>query len=173
MLTNIFSNLFRFFILLLVQILVLNRIEIPFLFTPLIYPLFLIRLPIDMPRWLLLCVAFGAGLCVDMFSDSMGINAAACVATVYFREGIFFLFRPPAGYEPMHKPTIGVMGARWFISVTVLLLFIHHVVFYLLQIFSFGLFFHLFIKLIFTTLLSILLIVLTEFLFFKKKPRTV
>ena len=171
MLTKIFSNLFRFIVLLLVQILILNRIEVPLFFTPIIYPLFLIRLPFEIPRWLLLVIAFSAGAIVDSFFDSGGINAAACVAAAYSRQWIYFIFRPAGGYEPTHKPTISSMGARWFVSVTILILFIHHFIFYILQIFSFRLFFHLFFKIFITTLFSILLVLLSEFLFNKKKVR--
>jgi len=171
MLSNLFTILFRFALLLLIQVLILNRVEVPYLFSPFIMPLFIIRLPIETPRWLLLLLAFGAGIVLDAFSDSMGIQAASLVACAFTRQYIFYLFRPGGGYEPSHRPVMSVMGTRWFVSVTIAMVLLHHLLFYLIQIFSAGLFLHLFIKIMGTACLSVLLILLSEFLFYRPRSR--
>src|SRR5580658_7192394 len=116
MTTNILVQLFRFIILVGIQVLVLNNLELNGVFNPYIYPLFILLLPINTPKWLLLLLGFGTGLVIDMFSNTMGMHAAATTLLAYMRPYILNVLQPSGGYEPEDKPTLSNMGFRWFIT---------------------------------------------------------
>ncbi|MDQ3072438.1 MAG: hypothetical protein M3Q97_04125, partial [Bacteroidota bacterium] len=69
---------FIFLIIATVQVFILDNIQIPGLSHPDIYFYFIAFLPIMPGRWLMM-IAFGVGLCIDLFEQTPGINAAACV----------------------------------------------------------------------------------------------
>src|SRR5210317_1030582 len=78
-------NIVRFIALVLIQALVLNHINFLSYINPYVYILFIILFPIKNNRLLFIFIAFLLGLTVDLFSDSGGIHAAACVTIAYIR----------------------------------------------------------------------------------------
>ncbi|WP_152287105.1 rod shape-determining protein MreD [Flavicella marina] len=74
---------FRFVLLLLIQTLILNRIHLFGFLNPNAYLLFIFLYPVETKRANFLIVSFLFGLCIDLFSNTGGINAAATVATAY------------------------------------------------------------------------------------------
>lgn len=76
---------FRFLFLLLVQTLILNNIYLFGYINPNLYLLFVFLYPLQKERANFLFVAFLFGLCIDIFSNSGGINTAATVAIAYLR----------------------------------------------------------------------------------------
>ena len=69
----------------LLQILVLNNIQYIGLCTPYIYIIFLMCLPVNLPRWADILIGFAVGLLMDIFCNTLGIHAFACTALCYFR----------------------------------------------------------------------------------------
>ena len=98
MIIDFFYQLIRFVVLVLIQVLILNNLLLPGVFNPYIYPLFLLLLPIRMPIWLLLLVGFVAGLTIDLFSNTMGMHAAASVLLCFMRPQVLKLIEPSGGY---------------------------------------------------------------------------
>ena len=78
-------NIARFIILILLQVLVLNNINFLGYINPYIYILFIILYPIKNNRLLFIFLSFLLGLTVDLFLDSGGVHAAACVTIAYIR----------------------------------------------------------------------------------------
>ena len=99
MIIEILKIIFRFIILIAVQVLVLNHVEISGYINPFLYVLFILMLPIRIPRLFLLVIAFATGLCVDLFSNTAGMHAAACVLMAYFRPGWLKIIAPRDGYD--------------------------------------------------------------------------
>ena len=60
-------NIGRFIVLVLFQVLVLNNIQFSGYVNPFMYVLFILLLPFETPRWLLLLSGFLLGLSVDIF----------------------------------------------------------------------------------------------------------
>ena len=79
------SNILRFLICVLLQVLVVNNLSISGVCTPFVYILFLIALPARTPRWAELLIGLFTGLVIDIFCDSFGVNMAACVLVAYLR----------------------------------------------------------------------------------------
>ena len=82
------ANIARFIILVLFQVLVLNNINFLGYINPYIYILFIILFPIINNRLLFIFLGFFVGLSVDLFLDSGGVHAAACVTIAYIRPVI-------------------------------------------------------------------------------------
>ncbi|GDX52623.1 rod shape-determining protein MreD [Bacteroidota bacterium] len=171
MIIDFFYQLIRFVVLVLIQVLILNNLLLPGVFNPYIYPLFLLLLPIRMPIWLLLLVGFVAGLTIDLFSNTMGMHAAASVLLCFMRPQVLKLIEPSGGYEQTDKPSLSHMGFRWFATYASILVVIHHLFFFFIETLEFGQFGFMLLKILLSTSLSLLIIFLTEFFFIRRKSR--
>ena len=76
---TVLQNIFSFILLVLVQVLVLNNIQFLGYIDPYLYILFILVLPVQMPRWFLLILAFALGITIDIFSNTLGMQAFATV----------------------------------------------------------------------------------------------
>ncbi|MGN7819917.1 rod shape-determining protein MreD [Chitinophaga varians] len=163
-------NIIRFAFLLLIQVFVLNKILIHQLVSPYLYMLFILALPFNLPRPVVMLLGFLMGISLDMFSNTMGIHAAACVFIAYLRPFIINVLSPQGGFETTQKtPSMTSMGVSQFLIYAAVLVFLHHVVFFILEVFGFGNPLYLMLKILLSTAASLILIVLYELLFFTKK----
>jgi hypothetical protein len=87
--STLLVNIFRFILLLAVQIVIFNNMNFLGFIMPLPYLLFIILYPVNGNRSGLLITSFLLGLTMDVFSNSGGVHAAACVTLAYFRPYIF------------------------------------------------------------------------------------
>lgn len=166
------ENIFRFVILILIQVFLFKNIGYYNLVTPFPYLLFILLLPIKIPNTLLFLLAFLTGLSVDVFYDTLGMHAAACVTLAWVR--IIFLnltLQTNDNHEPMATPGMGEMSFRWFFIYTLVLSFIHHFVLFFLEIFSFKHLLTTLVSITFSCIFTVVLIMLFEFLFYKRKKR--
>lgn len=165
---TIFLNLFRWFVLLFVQIFLLRNLNSYNLSTPFIYVLFILVLPFRIPNLLLFLIAFGTGLTMDTFYDTMGVHASACVALALVR--ILFIsvsLNRDAIDEP--EPSLGNMGFKWFSIYAVLCVFIHHLVVFFLEAFKLSEFLYTLSRSLLSILFTLFLVLLTEFIFHNRK----
>ncbi|NCX94878.1 MAG: rod shape-determining protein MreD [Chitinophagia bacterium] len=140
------KNLFRFVIILAIQVLLLGNITLYLLpqpagslFIPLIYPLFILMLPFETPVWILLFLGFFMGAAVDAFYTTGGMHAAAAVLIAYLRTNVLQTLMPHkldeyAGLQPSVKN----MGWLPFLVYAAFLILIHHIFFFTLESWSFS-----------------------------------
>ena len=80
---TIVRNIIRFVVLVLLQGWVLKAIDLSIgefdFMQIIIYHLFIMLLPLNMPRWSILLLAMFMGIGVDIFYDSPGVHAGAAV----------------------------------------------------------------------------------------------
>lgn len=171
MLNEIIRNIVRFAILVGIQVLVIKNIELGRFINPFIYVLFIIGLPFETPKWLLLFSAFAMGITVDLFYDTAGMHAAACVFIAYLRPGLLKLFSPRDGYEFGTQPTIQYLGIPWFLSYSGILILLHHLVLFYIEVFRFSEFFSTFFRVIVSSVFTVLLVVISQYLFHRKKAQ--
>lgn len=162
-------NIIRFIGLLLFQVLILNQIELHGFVNPFIYPLFILLLPFSTPRWLLMLMAFAMGMLMDMFTNTPGLHTSALVFMGYFRSAIISLNRPPGGYDPGDRPNVHSLGAKWFFLYAAIAIFLHHTFFFFVETYSLSYFFYTLIKIGFSTIISLTLIAIYQYLF---NPKT-
>jgi hypothetical protein len=168
-LNEIIRNIIRFILLVGVQVLIINNIELGRFINPFLYVLFIIILPFETPKWLVLLSAFLIGITMDMFTDTGGMHAAACVFMGYIRPGILKLFSPRDGYEFGTQPTVQYLGIPWFLSYAGILIFAHHLILFFLEIFRFSEFFSTFFRVIISSIFTLILVIVTQYLFYRKK----
>lgn len=167
MLIKIFNNIARFFVLILVQVLILNNIELSGYINPYLYVLFIILLPIELPGWIVIITSFLIGLGVDMFSNSMGFHAAASVFVAFFRPFLLKRMSPREGYEPEVNIGVKKMGLKWFLTYASIMVLLHHFILFYIEIFRFEEFFSTLLRMILSSILTLILILLTEFGFYR------
>jgi len=162
--TSILNIVKRFFILIIIQVLVLKQINIgwgDFNYIQLfIYPLFILLLPIKINRSVSILLAFVAGIIIDMFYDTPGLNASALVLMSYMRMFILKFLEPIEGYNIETTPTIWTFGFDWFLIYSSSLVFINILWFFSMEAFSFQYFTDIILKTIFSFIFSEVLIVL-------------
>jgi rod shape-determining protein MreD len=174
-------NVFRFILLVLIQVLLLNKIPLRWWanpggippYTPYIYPLFILVLPLSTPVWFLLIASFTMGITIDSFMDTGGMHAAACVLMAFLRTNVLTALLPKrlSEYQNM-SPNIKSMGWTPFLTYSAILLAIHHVSFYILEIWGFQSMGYLLLKM-FISLLTSLVFVALYSLFFSSSINTV
>jgi hypothetical protein len=123
-----------------------------------------------MSRSALMGLAFVFGLTLDYFILTPGLHAAACVLIAYLRPFVVNMLISQEGADKNYlSPSITSMGwAPYFTFVFVLTLF-HNGYIVFLEWMSFGTFFYFVGKVIATTGISMMLVLLTELLFFRKE----
>ncbi len=160
-----FIHIIRFIMLVLVQGLIVNEIDLGRQVHPMIHILFIMLLPIDWSSWLIMILAFFYGLCIDTFTSTIGMHISACVFLAAVRPLILRLLSPREGYEFGSSPGIQMLGLRWFTAYVSMLTLLHHIWYFFIEKFGFSDFFDTMSRAFLSTLASILLIMLTQFLF--------
>lgn len=151
------QNIFRFILLVLLQVLVLNNIQLLGYINPYLYILFILSLPYKMPRWLTLVLAFVIGLTIDIFSNTMGMHAFATVFVTFMRTGIIKLFTSiEEGNNP--TPSFHTFGVSAYIKYIVLIILMHHTILFFLEAFSFVHFWIISTKILLSSLITILFV---------------
>lgn len=162
MIKTILKYTVLFIFLVLLQVLLLNNIQFSGYINPYLYILFILLLPFETPKWLLLVLAFVLGLCIDIFSSTMGLHIAATVFMAFCRPFVLKLIAPRDGYDSNQEPGIQDFDLRWFVSYAAALTILHHFVLFYLEIFRFSDFFYTFNRMLFSSIFSILLILLSQ-----------
>ena len=75
----------RLVVVVLLQVLLFNHLQIAGWGLPMVYVLFLMNLPVQVPRWAEMLIGAIVGLVFDIWHSSLGVNMAACVAFCYLR----------------------------------------------------------------------------------------
>jgi len=164
-----FKNIIRFIFLVLFQVMILNHINLSGFINPYLYVYFILLLPFITPKWLLLVSAFLIGITVDFFSNTMGINAAASVMMAFARPFVIKAISTGTEYEIGERPSLKNQDIKWFVYYCLILILIHHFVLFYLEVFRFREFFSTFIRVILSTAFTFLLVMLSEYLFYRRQ----
>jgi len=164
----ILKSIFRFIFVIIFQVLVFNNIQFSGFVNPLYYVLFILLLPIKTPAWLTLLSSFILGAIIDVFSQSPGLHASASVLIAYIRPTIISSIKTTGETNTDLEPSLSNMGFRWFISYALILIFIHHFIYFSLEVFRFGNFLITFYRIIISSFATFIAIILSQLLTFKK-----
>ncbi|MBK9461048.1 MAG: rod shape-determining protein MreD [Sphingobacteriales bacterium] len=161
----IITQFARFVSLLLFQVLILNQVEINGLLTPYIYIMAIMMLPFDTPMWLVLSAAFVAGISVDLFSNTIGMHAAAAVLIAYTRQYAIAYNATVGSDEFVNYPNLSNMGFVWFFTYATILSIIYHFVFFTIEIFSFYFLGYIILKTLCSSALALLIMLIYQYIF--------
>lgn len=167
MINEVIRNSIRFLLLVLLQVLIVQNIHLGAYVILFPYILFILLLPFETPRLLVMLLAFFTGLVIDMFYDTAGIHAAVCTLIGYSRYYVLKVLAPREGYDPGLSPTIQSMGAVWFATYAASIIFIHHLFFFYLEIFRFSEFFTTLLRVFLSTIGTFVFVYVIQFLFYR------
>lgn len=163
-----FLHIFRFFLFAVLQIFVFNQIEIGYGILPMVYPLMLFLLPVEINVVLLFVIAFFMGITIDSLSNTFGLHTSALLLFAYLRPWILKKFAPREDYESNKETNYYTMGRNWFITTFGTLLLLHHLWFFLFEVANLGDLFYILQKTILSVVFSFLLCVGLQIIFVKK-----
>ena len=149
--------------LLLVQVLLLNKIYLFGLATPFIYIYLILVLDKDIETNTLMLIAFSLGLLVDIFCNTPGVNAGASVLLAFTRKRLLRLFGPREEYDN-YDPSTRTMGVWSFFRYAFTATLLHHSILFVLESFSFAHIGHLLLRILCSTVLTVLLVISLEFI---------
>ncbi|HSO87257.1 MAG TPA: rod shape-determining protein MreD [Draconibacterium sp.] len=155
-----------FISLVLIQVLIFNQVQFSGFFNPYVYVLFIILLPLSAPRYAVLILAFLLGLTIDIFSNSLGVHSAATVFVAYARPLVIRLISNRED-DKSDYPGLNQNKPGWFINYVVIMVLLHHTLLFYLEVYTFANFFNTLYRVILSSLFSIVVIVLSQFLVFK------
>ena len=154
-----------FFIYLFYQVLILKNIVLFHTSFCFLYIAYLLLLPVETNPLVLLLLGFVTGIFIDMFYDSLGLHALACVTVMYLRNYWLKSLTPQGGYDSSASPSLVMNGLQWFLVYTIPLVFIHHMVLFFVEAGGFSTFWFTLLKVFTSTLFTTLAIVIVQFLF--------
>ncbi len=166
---NIREQVSNFIALFVIQLPMLYRITLLDRAFGFFYIGFLILLPFRLSRSYLLVAGFFAGLIVDMFSNTPGIHAGACVFVMYIRD--LWLKIVVDDTEDLTNINYISIKKTGFILYAFPLVLVHHLVIFLVENGGLYLFVNLITKTILSALFSFIIIFVLNYLIVPKPRR--
>ncbi|WP_298924487.1 rod shape-determining protein MreD [uncultured Allomuricauda sp.] len=161
--SSLILNGFRFILLVLTQVLIFNTLNFLGFINPLVYVIFLYWFPIKGNRAVFMLTAFFLGLMIDIFSDSMALHAIASLTVAYIRPVIMrFCFGVNYEFQNFSFKNTTKVQRITFLGLLVL---IHQVVFFSLEILSISHFLLILKKVFATGVVTLILCTLFSSLF--------
>jgi rod shape-determining protein MreD len=154
--------IFLFIMLVLLQILLFNNIQFSGYVNPYVYVMFIIVLPIGLPTWAVLLISFFTGLTVDAFSGTMGVHTAATVMAGFVKPYLLTLNVTHESNNPQTTLSIKNYGLRWFILFTLMIVLVHHLTLFFVEVFRFSGFFRTLLRALLSTIFTTGFIVLLD-----------
>ncbi|MEQ9437773.1 MAG: Rod shape-determining protein MreD [Cyclobacteriaceae bacterium] len=163
----------NFIIFFIIQILVVRKLvlfDVAFCY---VYVAFLLLLPIEINVIAAMILGFATGLLVDIFYNTFGIHAAACVFIMYIRKLWIDFLTPRGGYEMGSIPSPRSQGIQWFMTYAFPLLLIHHMLIFFIEIGGFQLFSYTALKALASTAFSLIMILVIQYIIYSSSRRNV
>ncbi len=165
---EIILKVIAFFGYVLLQVLLFNKMLLLGKGLAFVYVGFLLTFQFELGIILAMVIGFATGVTVDVFSNTLGIHASASVLLMYLRPVLFKLLTPHGGYPIGAKPTPNIMGFNWFSTYSLILIFCHHSVLFIVEAGGFHLFLYTIQKIILSTFFTFSTVVIIQYLFSKK-----
>lgn len=160
-------TIFQFVGLVLLQVLIFNRMNLFGLINPMVYVLFFYWYPVRENQTRLIGIAFLLGFIVDLFSDTMAMHTVACITTAFVRPYLMrFVFGVNLEFQNFSLATSTRVQQFTFLA---LLIGVHHLVFFTLEIFSLSNLILILERVVLTGLCTFLFAVLLSALFGVRK----
>jgi hypothetical protein len=138
-------------------------------FIPMLFPVLILLLPIRSNYYVMMAYAVVIGFALDLFSNTPGLHAASLVLLAFLRPRLLRLFfqqdEKKLGWA---RPTVYRLGFMPFLFYICFSIGIHHLFFFLLQEWSLMNILIILYKTIISGVLSVLLILIGQFIFYSK-----
>ena len=164
---GLLKDILLFVVLILLQVLLLNRIALFGIAVPVLYIYYLVKLPIDSNRFYVIISAFLMGFIIDIFLNTPGMNAAATTIVATFRPQILNLFYSKIEYEG-HRPGIYDFTAA-FIKFVIVIVVLHLIILFFIETITLFNITTTLLRIGSSSLLTILMIFIVDALFTRKE----
>ena len=166
------SSIYKKYILLLplyviLQIMILNQILFFSYINPYLYLILIITLPTKTSSIFLFIYSFILGFCVDIFSISIGYHSSACILIAFLKNAIQKITIPNNILNDEDEISIKKIGNQSYIIFSFILILFHHTCLFLLEHFNFN--FKIIIKILLSSIASLIIIYITQLLLQTKK----
>jgi len=167
---NFLTYFFRFILIVLLQIFVLNKISLWGFVMPVVFISFIFSLPFQTPKWAVILLGFLIGIIIDFFTGIIGIQALAMLIISFIRPFIIRILLRKEREEHL-RPILLDMRFFWYFQYAFLLTFIYHSVYFFVDVLSFYNFSHTMLVILSNTVCSLVCIFLIQILFYKSSKR--
>jgi len=157
----------RFMLLIILQVMLLNRIDLFGVATPVLYIYFLLKLPVGRNQFYVIISGFLMGLIIDVFLNTPGMNAAATTIVAAFRRPIINLFFSRVEYDEFVPGMYTAAGA--FIRFTIFTVLLHLTLLFFIESFTLFNLVNTLLRIVSSALISVILILALDSLMYKKK----
>ena len=160
-----------FLLYIFLQVFIFNRINLWGVITPMMYILFIFSLPFQTPRWTVVLLGFLLGLSIDMFSPILGLHALATLIIAFIRPFVISIVPLRMEREEHLLPIFHDMKFFWYFRYAFLLTFVHHLVYFFVDAFTFHNFLKTFLVSLTNTAFTLICIFIIQILFYKPSKR--
>ena len=169
---SIVKYVLQFIVLILLQVLVVDQISLGYasqFIIPSVYFLFVLMLPLTVSNGALMLVAFFIGMMVDVFKSTPGMHASTMVLLGYFRPYLLKFIEPREGFDVLKTPSIYSMRKSVYLGYLSLASIVFHLWYFTLEVMRFSDFHIILLKTLCSSIISVLLIILAQYLTVKRK----
>ena len=160
--------IFSFILLMLAQVFIFRNFVLFHVGFSFVFLLFLLSLPNETGFSGGMILGLISGLIVDLFFQTLGIHASAAVFMMFIRPFWMRLILPRSGYDESDLMTVNNYGASWFIGYAVPLIFSYCCIVFFIEAGTAQLFWHTISKALVSTLITLVFVVFTQYLFYPK-----
>ena len=122
-----------FAVVVLLQVFLFDNLSISIYLNPLVYVAFIALLPLDTPPIVLLLSGLATGVTMDLAMGAAGVNTIA-----FARPTLLGLLYPRDDIREGGIPSTGRLGNRVFLNYLIVLVLVHHAVFFSLEALSWA-----------------------------------
>ncbi|SIS93592.1 rod shape-determining protein MreD [Belliella pelovolcani] len=167
--SRIFILIGSFIIFTLVQVLILKNLVLFGVAFCFLHVLFILLLPIETKTIPSLLIAFGLGLMVDLFYDTIGIHTASLLIVAFIKKPWIKILTPTGGYDDNLQPSMLNMGFGWFATFSVPLFLIYNIAFFFIESLGTDLFIPVVQKIIASTIFVFVMSIIVQLLFYRRR----
>jgi len=165
------ANIFRFVGLILLQVFVVNQIDLGFLNSYIslaVYVSFLLTFSTNISKYVTMLVALLLGLSIDMFLNTDGIHASACLFLALVRPYLLRRIQTANPLENVQELTVYTEDIQKYSLYSVLLLGAFFFWLFLIEEFSLHALPLILVKTVLSTIFTALLIIIGQYLLYRK-----
>lgn len=144
-------------ILVLAQVIVFNHVCLFNVAVPLVFIYLIVRLPVTLSLNWTLTIGFVLGLVVDIFSDTYGMNTVACTVLAMLKKPILRLYVPREEDLSRPEPSMQSLGTAVYVKYLLTMTLVYCIMIFVIEAFTFFNPLQLVLRIVFSTLLSLIL----------------
>jgi hypothetical protein len=160
-----------FFLLVLFQELIIDRLPLGTYISPEVYLMFILMLPFKYSVIKSMLWAFALGLTIDLCSFGvLGLHTIPLIAMAYFRPQLLKIVTATINIESIQIPSPKTLDFRPFLSYVSISSFSYLILLFCLDNFSFHNLSQLFLRIILSAIVTTLFIVVLQYAFVRIQP---